>query len=125
MQNNRMSDNEKNVNTIDDYISLFPENTQSILKTLRNVIKEIAPQAEETISYKIPTFKLKGNLVHFAAYKNHIGFYPTPSAIQEFKKELFPYEVSKGPIKFPITQAIPYDLIKRIVGYRVQENLSK
>ncbi|MDD5772080.1 MAG: DUF1801 domain-containing protein [bacterium] len=108
--------------TIDKYVSSFPKNVQDILKKLRLVIKETAPQAEETINYGIPTFKLNGNLVHFAAFKNHIGFYPTPSAIATFKKELSPYKQAKGSVQFPLDKPIPFDIIKKIVKYRVKEN---
>lgn len=111
--------------TIDEYIAAFPQNVQSILKDIRQAIRDSAPEAVESISYQIPTFKLNGNLVHFAALKNHIGFYPTPTAIDEFKKELSNYKVSKGTIKFPIGEPIPFDLIKRIVKFRVRENLDK
>ena len=109
--------------TIDEYIIKFPPNVQNILQKIRQLIKDLAPKAKETISYQIPTFKLNGNLVHFAAYKNHIGFYPTPSAIKEFKKELSIYRLGKGTIQFPINQPIPYDLIKKIVKFRINENL--
>lgn len=111
----------KQFKTIDEYIAIFPADVQDILEKLRSVIRESAPNAEETISYQIPTFKLKGNLVHFAAFKNHIGFYPTPSAIEAFRKELSPYEVAKGSVKFPINEPIPFGLVKKIVEYRVQE----
>lgn len=109
--------------TIDEYIIKFPPNVQNILQKIRQLIKDLAPKAKETISYQIPTFKLNGNLVHFAAYKNHIGFYPTSSAIKEFKKELAIYKLGKGTIQFPINQPIPYDLIKKIVKFRINENL--
>ena len=107
--------------TIDEYIAGFPNDIQDILEKLREVIREAAPQAEEVINYGIPTFKLNGNLVHFAAFKKHIGFYPTPSAMEAFKEELSPYETSKGTIKFPLDKPIPFDLIKRIVKFRVNE----
>ena len=97
----------KRFKTIDEYIATFPENVQDILEELRKTIRDSAPNAKETISYQIPTFKLNGNLVHFAAFKNHVGFYPTPSAINEFKKELSQYEVAKGSIKFPINNRFP------------------
>jgi len=113
------------VKTIDEYITSFPKNVQDILKKLRKVIKESAPLAEETINYGIPTFKLNGNLVHFAAFKKHIGFYPTPSAIVAFKKELTPFKQAKGSVQFPIDKPIPFDLIKKIVTYRVKENFKK
>lgn len=112
----------KSYKTIDEYINTFPKDIQKILTKLRKVINEAAPEAKEAISYQIPTFKLNGNLVHFAGYKNHIGFYPTPSAINEFKNELGSFELSKGTIKFPIDKPIPFDLVRRIVEYRVLEN---
>lgn len=109
---------------MDDYISQFPKEVQVILTKIRKIISNSAPSAEETINYGIPTFKLNGNLVHFAAFKNHIGFYPTPSGISHFKKELSQYETAKGSVKFPIDKPIPFDLIKEIVKYRVEENYS-
>lgn len=111
--------------TMDGYIALFPENVRDILEKFRRAIRESAPQAQEAISYGIPTFKLNGNLVHFAAFKNHVGFYPTPSAIKEFKIELSPYKQAKGSVQFPLDQPIPFDLVKKIVIYRVRENLSR
>jgi uncharacterized protein YdhG (YjbR/CyaY superfamily) len=111
--------------TMDEYIAAFPKNVQDILEKMRRVIRESAPQAEEAISYGIPTFKLNGNLVHFAGYKNHIGFYPTSSAIAAFKEELSPYKQAKGTVQFPIDKPIPLDLVKRIIRYRVKENLDK
>lgn len=108
---------------IDEYIAHYPENVQDILEELRQVIRESTPEAEETINYGIPTFKLNGkNLVHFAAYKNHIGFYPTHSGIEAFKKELSQYKSSKGSVQFPIDQPLPLDLVKKIVIFRVKEN---
>ena len=115
----------KGFETIDGYIATFPKNVQDILEEMRKVIKESAPESEETISYGMPTFKLKGNLVHFAAYKNHIGFYPTPSAIEAFKEDLSPYKSSKGAVQFPIDKPIPFELVKKIVIFRVEENLAK
>lgn len=115
----------KQFETIDEYIATFPKNVQEILQKLRQTIKDSAPNAKETISYQIPTFKLNGNLVNFAAYENHIGFYPTPSALKEFKKELSQYDIGKGTIKLPIDEPIPIDLIKRLVKFRVNENLAK
>lgn len=112
-------------NTIDEYISLQPENIQKILQELRLVIKAAAPQAAEKISYQMPTFFLNGNLVHFAAHPHHIGFYPTPSAIEAFADELTPYHTSKGAIQFPLDQPLPLDLVRRIVESRVAENLRK
>lgn len=116
-------DSKKAFKTIDEYIATFPKNVQTILEELRQAIKESAPKAEEAISYQMPTFRLKGNLVHFAAYKKHVGFYPTPSAIEAFKEELSGYETSKGTVRFPVDKPIPLDLVKRIVRFRVKENL--
>lgn len=112
-------------NNIDEYIAGFPQDIQAILQKIRATIREAAPEAVEAISYQMPTFKLKGNLVHFAAWKTHIGFYPTPSGITHFEAELSPYERSKGAVHFPLNQPIPYDLIRKIVLVRVQENLEK
>jgi len=112
-------------NSIDEYIANFPKEVQKKLKELRTVIKAAAPEAEEKISYQMPTFALKGNLVHFAAYRNHIGFYPTPSGIDQFKDELSAYKGSKGSVQFPIDQPIPLGLISRIVKLRVKENMEK
>ena len=120
-----MATPKKRFNTIDEYVVAFPQNIQDILEELRQVIRESAPNAEEKISYGIPTFKLNGNLVHFAAFKNHIGFYPTPSAIAAFKKELSQYKQAKGSVQFPIDKPIPLDIVKKIVKFRVKENLSK
>ena len=111
--------------TIDDYILSFPKATQIILKKIRKAIKEEAPEATEAISYGMPTFKLNGNLVHFAAYKHHIGFYPTPSGVEAFKKDLEKFKTSKGAIQFPIDKPMPLDLFKKIVKYRVKEMLKK
>ena len=113
------------VNNIDNYIAGFPKETQDILQQVRRAIIKAAPAAEETISYGIPTFNLKGNLVHFAGYKNHIGFYPTPSAIEAFQKELSIYKSAKGSVQFPINESMPLTLISKIVKYRVKENLER
>jgi uncharacterized protein YdhG (YjbR/CyaY superfamily) len=115
----------KQFKTIDEYIKAFPEDVQSILKKMRKTIQEAAPEAKEAISYQIPTFKLNGNLVHFAAYKNHIGFYPTSSGIEAFKDELSPYKSAKGSVQFPIDKPVPYDLVKKIILFRVLKNLKK
>jgi uncharacterized protein YdhG (YjbR/CyaY superfamily) len=110
---------------IDEYIAGFPENVQEILEKIRKTIRQAAPDAEEAIRYQMPTFILHGNLVHFAAFKQHIGFYPVSTAIVEFKDELSPYKQGKGSVQFPFDQLIPYDLISRIVKFRVAENLEK
>jgi len=112
-------------NTIDEYISTFPDDIQNILQKVKQTIIEAAPDAEEAISYQIPTFKLNGNLVHFAAFKNHIGFYPAPSGQKAFQKELSVYKSGKGSVQFPLDKPIPLSLIKKIVKYRVKENLEK
>jgi uncharacterized protein YdhG (YjbR/CyaY superfamily) len=111
--------------TIDEYISPFPKDIQKILEAVRKTIKESAPEAEEAISYQMPTFKLNGNLVHFAAFKNHIGFYPTPSGTEKFKKEISVYRSGKGSVQFPLDKPIPLSLIKKIVKHRVKENSAK
>lgn len=118
-----MEGNKSGFNSIDEYIATFPKETQKILEELRAVIKKSAPDAEEKISYQMPTFFLKGNLVHFAAYKNHIGFYPTPSGIEAFKKELSVYEGAKGSVQFPINKPLPLKLVSKIVKFRVAENM--
>jgi len=110
---------------IDEYIAGCPEDVQLILQKIRSIIREAAPEADETINYAIPTFTLEGNLVHFAAFKKHIGFYPAPSGIEKFKKELSAYEGAKGSVQFPLDQPIPYDLIREIVLFRVEDNLEK
>lgn len=111
--------------TIDEYIAAFPENVQDILNKIRGIIRDVAPEAKEVISYQIPTFKLNGNLVHFGAFKDHIGFYPTPSGIAKFEKELSPYAGAKGSVRFPLSEPIPYDLIRQIVAFRVSEAREK
>ena len=111
--------------TIDEYIKTFPKDTQKILESVRQAIKNAAPEAEETINYQIPTFKLNGNLVHFAAFKNHIGFYPTPSGQKAFQKELAVYKSGKGSVQFPLDKPMPVSLISKIVKYRAKENSSK
>ena len=110
---------------IDEYIGGFPRDVQKILKKIRSTIRKAAPNAEEAISYQIPTFRLNGNLIHFAAYKNHIGVYPAPRAVAAFKKELERYGSSKATIKFPLDESIPYDLITRLVEFRVKEASKK
>jgi uncharacterized protein YdhG (YjbR/CyaY superfamily) len=109
----------------ESYINSFPEDVRLILQQLRSAIKEAAPEAEETIKYAMPTYIQNGNLVHFAAYKNHIGFYATPTGHTMFEKELSKYKSGKGSVQFPIDQAIPLDLVKEIVRFRVLENKEK
>lgn len=111
--------------SIDEYIATFPPAIQLLLEELRTTIKAAAPDAEEIISYQMPTFYLKGNLVHFAAYKNHIGFYPAPRGIEAFQDELSKYKGAKGSVQFPIGDPLPLDLIRRIVQFRVADNLKK
>ena len=110
---------------IDAFIAKYPKDVQETLNRVRETIRAAAPGAEEGINYGIPTFSLNGNLVHFSAFKAHIGFYPTPSGIEKFKKELSKYEGAKGSVKFPLDQPIPYALIAKIVKFRVKENLAK
>jgi len=120
-----MKENKVAYGSIDEYISTFTPEVQDILQTLRQVIREEAPAAKEKISYQMPTFELHGNLVHFAAFKNHIGFYPAPSGIEEFKEELKEYHKSKGTLQFPLDKPLPYDMIRKIVRYRVAGNMEK
>lgn len=108
---------------IDAYIAGFPKEIQNILEEIRATIKKAAPDAKETISYAIPTFTLKGNLVHFAAFKNHIGFYPTPTGQEAFEKELSVYKTGKGSVQFPLDKPMPLSLIRKIVQFRVKETL--
>jgi uncharacterized protein YdhG (YjbR/CyaY superfamily) len=107
---------------IDDYIAGFPPDVQKILRKIRATIRKAAPKAEEAIKYQIPTFVQNGNLIHFAAYKNHIGLYPAPRGVAEFKDELAAYEGGKGTLRFPLDEPIPYDLISRIVKFRVMKD---
>lgn len=110
---------------IDEYIAGFPKEVQAILEEIRRTIREAAPEAEEAIRYQIPTFRLNGgNLIHFAAYQKHIGLYPAPRGAEELKEELAGYEGGKGTVQFPLDRPIPYDLIRRIVEYRVEKSLA-
>ena len=113
------------MNSIDKYIAGFPDKTQEQLKKMRAIIRKVAPEAEEEIKYGIPTFILNGNLVHYGGFKNHIGFYPAPSGIAEFKEELSKYKGAKGSIQFPLEKALPASLITKIVKHRLKENLLK
>ena len=110
---------------METYILGFSNSVQQQLQQIRQTIQKTAPNATETIKYGIPTFVLNGNLVHFAAYKNHIGLYPTPSAIVAFTEKLKPFKTSKGAIQFPLNQALPLTLITEIVQFRVQQNIDK
>jgi uncharacterized protein YdhG (YjbR/CyaY superfamily) len=114
-----------NPTSIDEYIAGFPPEVQEILEKIRATIREAAPEAEETIKYRMPTFTLNGNLVHFAAFKKHIGFYPVPTGIEKFRKELLAYKGGKGSVQFPLDEPIPYNLINSIVRFRTEENLRK
>lgn len=120
-----MEPNKTTPTGIDEYIANFPKDIQVVLKKIRTTIRKAAPNAEEAIKYQMPTFVLEGNLVHFAAFKNHIGFYPVPTGIEKFKKELSVYKGAKGSVQFPLDQPIPYELIGKIVKFRVKENLEK
>jgi uncharacterized protein YdhG (YjbR/CyaY superfamily) len=112
-------------NNIDEYIAGFPPGVQENLHKIRRIIKKAAPDAEEAIKYRMPTFVSGGNLVHFAAFQNHIGFYPTPSGIEEFKDELASFESAKGSVQFPLDKPIPFGLIEKIVKFRVKETQEK
>jgi uncharacterized protein YdhG (YjbR/CyaY superfamily) len=111
--------------SVDAYVARFPKDVQALLKKLRETIRKAAPQAEEKISYGIPTFALQGNLVHFAGYKGHIGFYPGAVGIAAFRKELAPWKLSKGTVQFPLDEPLPLPLITRIVKHRVKQNLTR
>jgi uncharacterized protein YdhG (YjbR/CyaY superfamily) len=112
-------------NTIDEYIAAIPKDIQTLLEQMRATIRKASPEAKEAISYGIPTFKFNGNLVHFAAFKNHIGFYPTPGGIEEFEKELSVYKQGKGSVQFPLDKPLPLTLITKIVKYRTKKNDEK
>jgi uncharacterized protein YdhG (YjbR/CyaY superfamily) len=120
-----MEKKENNYKTIDEYILAFPPEVQEKLKQMREVIKAAAPEAEERISYKMPAFSLKGKLVYFAAFRNHIGFYPTGSGIAKIQKELANYKSGKGSVQFPLDEQLPVELISKVVKLRVLENIKK
>jgi len=125
VQVHKMTDR-STANSIDEYIAGFPPETQKVLEEMRALIRASAPGATETISYAIPTFDLnRRHLVHFAGFKNHIGFYPVPSGLEAFKEDLRPYKQGKGSVQFPLSQSLPTDLIRRIVEFRVAENMGK
>jgi uncharacterized protein YdhG (YjbR/CyaY superfamily) len=107
--------------TIDEYIMTFPANVRAVLNKIRQTVRKAAPKATEAISYQIPTFKLNGNLVHFAAFRDHVSFFPTSSGISAFRKELKSYKTSKGTVQFPLDKPIPYELVKKITVFRVKE----
>jgi uncharacterized protein YdhG (YjbR/CyaY superfamily) len=111
--------------TTDEYIALFPAEVQKKLQEIRETIRSCAPEATEKISYQMPTFYLHGNLIHFAAFKNHIGLYPTPNGINAFNNELSTYESGKGSVQFPLDKPLPLELVKKIVKFRVEENMKK
>ena len=115
----------KNYKDVDEYVADYPKDVQKILNKIRATIKKAAPKAEEAISYQIPSFKLNGNLIHFAAYRDHIGVYPAPRRVEKFKKDLARYGSGKATLKFSLDEPIPYDLITRLVAFRVEENAEK
>jgi uncharacterized protein YdhG (YjbR/CyaY superfamily) len=120
-----MKPNQRRPRNIDEYIAGFPKDVQETLEKIRMTIRKAAPDAEETISYQMPTFTLRGNRVHFAAYKKHIGLYPAPRGIEKFKKELSAYEGSKGTVRFPLDKPIPFALISKIVKFRIKDNVDR
>ncbi|HWT75203.1 MAG TPA: DUF1801 domain-containing protein [Mobilitalea sp.] len=117
-----MEENNNNFNNIDEYIALYPQEVQDKLQALRKVIREAAPEAEEKISWRMPTFAYHGNLVHFAAFKNHIGLYPGVNGIEHFEHRFSEYKSSKGAVQFPLNKPIPFDLVREIVLFKVEEN---
>src|SRR6516162_8008107 len=112
-------------NKIDEYIAGFPADVQRVLQEMRRIVRAAAPDAAEAIKYRMPTFVLNGNLVHFAAFEKHIGFYPTPSGIEAFKEELSAYHTAKGSVQFPLDKPVPFKLIRKIVEFRVKEAREK
>lgn len=118
-------DKAKDVKTIDEYIAMYPADVQKKLRQVRETIHAAAPEAQETISYKMPAFTLDGNLVYFAAFAKHIGFYPIPSGMEAFKEELSKYKQGKGSVQFPLDRPLPLELIRRIVLFRAEENKKK
>lgn len=124
-EDRKMNNAEPKPQTIDEYIAAFPTAVQEKLQQLRETIQVAAPEATEKMSYRMPTFYLNGNLVHFAAFKNHIGFYPTPSAIEQFKDQLSVYKQGKGSVQFPLDEPLPLNLITEIVHARLLENQKK
>jgi uncharacterized protein YdhG (YjbR/CyaY superfamily) len=110
---------------IDEYIAGYPKDVQAILQRVRRTIRKAAPGVEETIKYEIPTYTLKGNLISFGAFKSHIGIYPVPAGTKEFQKELAPYRAQKSSVRIPLDKPIPYDLISRLVKFRLEEHLAR
>lgn len=111
--------------TIDEYIALFPKPVQKMMQEVRKTISQAAPEAVECISYKMPTFKMKRNLVHFAAYKHHIGFYPGAGGIDAFQDEIKQYKNAKGSVQFPIDEPMPLELIKKVTTFRVKQEMER
>ena len=120
-----MKAKQTNSRTVDQYIAGFPPEVQKILKRVRSTVRKAAPEAEETFSYRMPSYTLNGKLVYFAAFKKHIGFYPRVTGISKFKHELSAYEGAKGSVRFPFNKPVPFNLISRIVKFRVKENLAR
>ena len=120
-----MKTNQPAPKDIDEYIANFPDDVQKVLEKIRRTIRKAAPDAREAIKYQMPTFILNGNLIHFAAFKKHIGLYPSPRGVEEFKDELAPFEGAKSTLRFPLDKPIPFDLISRIVKFRVQKTLER
>lgn len=120
-----MKDSQAVPKDIDEYIAGFPEDIREILEQIRATVREAAPDARETIKYKMPTFTLNDNLVHFAVFKKHIGFYPAPRNVEEFRDELSAYDGAKSSVSFPFDKPIPFELIRRIVEFRVKGDLEK
>ena len=120
-----MKTNQTAPKDVDEYIAGFPKEVQEILEQIRMTIRKAAPDAEETIKYKMPTFTLNGNLVYFAVFKGHIGFYPAPRGIEELKEETSAYEGAKSSLRFPLDKPVPFDLISKIVKLRVRRNLER
>lgn len=120
-----MTDEKTPVTTHDEYFAQFPEEIREILNKIRAIIREVAPEAKEKIGYQMPGFALNGDLAYFAVHKNHIGFYPMPEGIAAFKDELSGYKMAKGSVQFPLDRPVPYDLMRRIVAYRTEQNRNK
>ena len=121
-----MKESKEQFTTIDEYIRTFPGEVRRELEKMKKTIQEAAPDATEAIRYQMPTFRLNGkNLVHFAAFRHHIGFYPIPSGIEAFKKELSVYKQGKGSVQFPLDRPVPYELVKKIVKFRVAETMKE